>query len=328
GMARLAALERTRESGQWVFLDAFPLDAEVIERARASTRSEVISAMLRDARAELEVARVRLASRLRGDGAFGEGEFADLEDAGNRFAAIRRALDEGRDLRMPRHLRLPARRGLHPAVLAPSSAALTAGLATALEREEAYGRALKGLYRYHLVTRNCVSEIFRELDVALLGDRVGTAGSRSFIPALAALTVNERYGVSEVSRILSYRRAGLARLYGADTPLRVFLREPNTLTSTPYQRNSRGSAFLFFTDDLVLTRPVFGAVNLITGMAASVVGLVTAPFAGGKILSAGVRGAVFSLPEVLFQNIRKGSFEYVAPPALADRGRRRARRSC
>src|SRR5207244_5765137 len=41
GMARLAALERTRESGQWVFLDAFPPDAEVIERARVSTRSEV-----------------------------------------------------------------------------------------------------------------------------------------------------------------------------------------------------------------------------------------------------------------------------------------------
>ncbi len=318
GMARLAALERTRESGQWVFLDAFPPDAEVIERARVSPRSEVISAMLRDARTELEVARVRLASRLRG--AFGEGEFADLEDAGNRVAEIQRALDEGRDLRMPRHLRLPARRGLRPAVLAPSSAALTAGLATALEREEAYGRALKGLYRYHLVTRNCVSEIFRELDVALLGDRVGTDGSRSFIPALAALTVNERYGVSEVSRILSYRRAGLARLYGAENPLRVFLRESNTITSTLYQRNSRDSAFLFFTDDLVLTRPVFGAVNLITGMAASVVGLVTAPFDGGKILSAGVRGAVFSLPEVLFQNIRKGSFDYVDPTALASSG--------
>ena len=82
--------------------------------------------------------------------------------------------------------------------------------------------------------------------------------------------MNERYGVSEVSRILSYRRAGLARLYGAENPLRVFLRESNTITSTLYQRNSRDSAFLFFTDDLVLTRPVFGAVNLITGMAASV----------------------------------------------------------
>jgi len=327
GMARLAALERTRESGQWVFLDAFPLDAEVIERARVSTRSEVISAMLRDARAELDVARGRLASRLRGDGAFGEGEFADLEDAGNRVAEIQRALDEGRDLRLPRHLRLPARRGLRPAVLAPSSAALAAGLATALEREEAYGRALKGLYRYHLVTRNCVSEIFRELDVALLGERVGTDGSRSFIPALAALTVNERYGVSEVVRILSYRRAGLARLYGAENPLRVFLRESNTITSTLYQRNSRDSAFLFFTDDLVLTRPVFGAVNLITGMAASVVGLVTAPFDGGKILSAGVRGAVFSLPEVFFQNIRKGSFEYVDPRALASSGAPRDARS-
>src|SRR5207245_9130861 len=90
GMARLAALERTRESGQWVCRDAFPPDAEVIERARVSTRSEVISAMLRDARTELEVARVRLVSRLRGDGAFGAGEFADLGDAGKRVAGIQR----------------------------------------------------------------------------------------------------------------------------------------------------------------------------------------------------------------------------------------------
>src|SRR2546425_10937402 len=92
--------------------------------------------MLRDARAELDVARVRLASRLRGDGIFGEGEFVDLEDAGNRVAEIRRALDEGRDLRVPRHLLLPARRGLRSAVLAPSSAALAASLAAVRRSEE------------------------------------------------------------------------------------------------------------------------------------------------------------------------------------------------
>ena len=311
GMARLAALERTRESGHWVFLDAFPLDAEVIERARVAGNPEVVTAMLRDARAELDVVRVRLASRLRGDGIFGEREFVDLEDAGNRVAEIRRALDEGRDLRVPRHLLLPARRGLRPAVLAPSSAALAASLAAVREREEAYGRVLERLYQYHLVTRNCVSEIFRELDFALIGDHVEVDGSLSFIPAFSAHTVNERYGVSEVFRILSHRRAGLARLYGAGNPLRAYLRESNTITSTLYRRNSRDSTFLFFTDDLVVARPVFGAMNLITGVVTSVVGLVTAPFDRGRILRAGARGVVFSLPELFFQNIRKGSFEYV-----------------
>lgn len=314
GMARLAALERTRESQQWVFLDVFPRNAEVIERGRVARRPELIGALLGDAHSALEVARVRLASRLRVDDTFGEGEFADLEAAGNRLAEIRRALDEGRDLRVPHHLLLPARRGVRPAVLAPSSTALAAALVAAREREEAYSHALERLYSYHIVTRNCVSEILGELDVALLGDRVAVDGSLSIVPALSTFVVNERYGVSEVFRIPSHRRAGLARLYQEQNPFRVFLRESNTITSTLYWRNSRDSTFVFFTDDVVVTRPVFGAANLVAGVAASAVGLATAPFDRGKLLRAGLRGAFFSLPELFFQNIRKGSFEYVERP--------------
>ena len=311
GMARLAALERTRESQQWVFLDVFPRNADVIERARVARRPELIGAVLGDAHSALELARVRLASRLRGDDSFGESEFGDLEAAGNRLAEIRRALDEGRDLRVPHLLLVPARPGVRQAVLAPSSMALAAGLVAARAREEAYARALERRYGYHIVTRNCVSEILGELDVALPGGRGAADGSLSFIPALSTLVVNERYGVSEVFRIPSHRRAGLARLYQDKNPLRVFLRESNTITSTLYWRNARDSIFIFFTDDVVVTRPVFGAANLVTGVAASVVGLATTPFDRGKLLRAGLRGALFSLPELFFQNIRKGSFEYV-----------------
>lgn len=111
-------------------------------------------------------------------------------------------------------------------------------------------------------------------------------------------------------RILSRRRAGLAKLYEEEHPVRVFLRESNTLTSTLYPRNPRDSAFLFFTDDVVVTRPLFGAVNLLVGVATSAAGLARLPFDGGEMLWAGVRGTVFSLPELFFQNIRKGSFAY------------------
>ena len=311
GMARLAALERTRESQQWVFLDVFPRAAEVIERARVARRPELIGAVLGDAQFALEAARGRLAARLRGDETFGEGEFGDLEAAGNLVAEIRRAVDEGRDLRVPHHLLWPARPGVRQTVLAPSSTALAAGLVAAREREEAYAHALERLYPYHIVTRNCVSEILGELDVALLGGRVAVDGSLSFVPALSTRVVNERYGVSAVFRIPSHRRAGLARLYEDQNPVQVFLRESNTITSTLYWRNSRDSVFVFFTDDVLVMRPVFGAANLVAGVAASAVGLATAPFDRGKLLRAGLRGAVFSLPELFFQNIRKGSFEYV-----------------
>jgi hypothetical protein len=36
------------------------------------------------------------------------------------------------------------------------------------------------------------------------------------------------------------------------------------------------------------------------------------PADGGETLWAGLRGVVFSLPELVFQNIRKGSFELPA----------------
>src|SRR5207249_6408928 len=120
-----------------------------------------------------------------------------------------------------------------------------------------------------IVTRNCVSEILVELDVALLGSRVAADASLTFVPALSTLVVNERYGVSAVFRIPSHRRARLARLYQDQNPVQVFLRESNTITSTLYWRNSRDSVFVFFTDDVVVMRPVFGAANLVAGVARS-----------------------------------------------------------
>ena len=318
GMARLATLARTHESGQWVFLDAFSRNADVIERARVPGRPELIAAMLTDAQSALDIARGRLSSAVRSDGTFDERGFADFEEAGNRIAEIRRALDDGRDVRLPYFLILPAGSGRRPAVLAPSPATLVERIVAAREREEAYSRVLERLYGYQLITRNCVSELLAELDAALLGARVDVDASPNFVPALSALVVKERYGVSEIVRIPSHRRARLARLYERENALRVFVRESNTITSTLYWRNSRDSTFLFFTDDVVVTRPVFGAVNLVTGVAASAVGLVTAPFDRGKRLRAGLRGAFFSLPELVFQNIRKGSFQYVGQAAATD----------
>jgi len=100
-------------------------------------------------------------------------------------------------------------------------------------------------------------------------------------------------------------------MYEHENPVAVFLRESNTLTSAVYRHNPDDSIFVFFTDDAVLARPLLGAVNLAVGLAASAVGLVTLPADGGKTLWAGLKGAVFSLPELFFQNIRKGSFGHV-----------------
>jgi hypothetical protein len=97
-------------------------------------------------------------------------------------------------------------------------------------------------------------------------------------------------------------------MYERQGPLQVFLRESNTLTSTLYRKGNGDSAFLFFTDDVVATRPVFGALNLLTGLGMAAAGLVMLPVDHGATLRSGLAGALWSLPELAFFNIRKGSF--------------------
>jgi hypothetical protein len=300
GMARLVALERTRVSGHWVLVDSSPLVHQEIESTRTALKPEVIARIRGTARSDLDAARGKLIARLHADGVFAEREFADLEDAGGRVIAGRH--------RPPHDQAGQVRPAPHAALLAPSPPILAESLVAAVEREDAFARDVAELYRYHLITSNCVTELLREMDAVLLGDRGESVAPRDFIPAASAIAVGERYPVSETFMILSRRREGLARLYEEDNPLKVFFRESNALTSTLYHRNPRDSAFLFFTDDVVVTRPLFGAVNLIAGFVTSAAGVATLPFDGGERLRAGVRGAIFSLPELFFQNIRKGSF--------------------
>ncbi len=55
--------------------------------------------------------------------------------------------------------------------------------------------------------------------------------------------------------------------------------------------------------------PLYGAVNLVWAIGEAAAGAVTAPFDGGRRLVRGSSGALFSLPELAFFNVRKGSFE-------------------
>lgn len=341
GMARLAALEATRAAGRWVVLDAFPPGATVVPQARLASHRDAVAALAAEARDQFEAARRRLPAP---DTAFPEARFAALESAANRLAELRDALDRGADLRVHAGPLLPSRAALvRPA---PAGTDLRDALRAAAAREEAHADAVRRLHGYDLVSRNCVSEIFRTIDaslarevraesaasvsggslrrlvraesVARLGGHVTTDGSLAFIPFLSARAVNATYAVTERARVLSRRRWQVARMRERENAVRVALRESNTLTSTVYRRNPDDSLFLFFTDDAALPRPALGALNLLAGLAGSALGLVTLPRDGGATLGAGLRGAFFSLPELAFFNVRKGSFPYVAP---ADRRR-------
>lgn len=318
GMARLAALGASEREGRWLVLDAFPAQGPAPSRGRPAS-PERAAAFLADARAELVRARTRLVTRAE-DGTFPEADFAAFETAVNRSGETRLALAEGRERRrLPTPL-VPSR----PARLSPGELdgqALLQGLQAVRERADAYAAGFKRRWGYHLVTRNCVSEIFHEIDAAFeggaqeserrLGGRLPMDGSLNFIPAVSAAAVDSSYPVRERLELPSYRRARVEQMYQHENPLTVFLRESNTMTSAIYRRSPDDSIFVFFTDNVVAARPLLGAVNLVVGIAASAVGLVALPVDGGATLRAGLKGAIFSLPELFFLNIRKGSFEHV-----------------
>jgi hypothetical protein len=313
GMARLAALDRSRRDGRWVFLDGFPPDAPVVEPRRLARSPELLTALAGDAYDEFASARSRLraAAESARETAFPEADYARFEEAGQRFIEARRALVDGKRMRVPVGRLVPARPGAHSAAPLGESAwnALARSAAAAEAREQAILSELRRLYPYHLITRNCVSELFQEMETAHAGDGVKPSGALDFIPFVSAISVEQASPDSDTVRIPSTRRAGLAKLYETGNPIWLFFRESNTITSTLYHRNPHDSFFLFFTDDFVVTRPIFGTFNVLAGLGATAVGLALLPFDGGATALSGLRGIVFSLPELLFQNIRKGSFE-------------------
>jgi hypothetical protein len=334
GMARLIALDEARRAGTWRFLDAFPADAPVIPAGRIRERPGLTEALLAEAREDFAAAHARLVARAESH-AVPEADFVALETAGNRLIETSRTVDGRRPMRLAPGLRVPSRPAVLAEPIAPSvtDEALARHAATAREHEAAYESELRRLYGYNVVTRNCVTEIFRTIDAALaatlaepdpdgirrestrrLGGYVDPQGPLTFIPAAAALAVRDAYAGVETVEIPSYRLAALARMYRQDNVARVYLRESNTLTSTLYRRHPADSAFLFFTDDMIAIRPLLGVLNLVAGVGVSAAGLFALPIDGGDLLGEGLRGMLFSLPELAFFNIRKGSLLWAPRP--------------
>jgi hypothetical protein len=146
---------------------------------------------------------------------------------------------------------------------------------------------------------------------------VRTRGTLNFIPFLSADAVRREYRVVASERWPSFRERRVAAQEAREPRWRVRLRESNTLTATAYRPPSSDSAFLFFTDAAWPARPLFGAANLLYATGAGVLGLATWPTDGGRRLSSGAWGIVFSLPELAFINMRKGGTAYVELDELA-----------
>ncbi len=173
------------------------------------------------------------------------------------------------------------------------------------------------LYGYNLFLRNCATELIRSLNSAFpdpetgrtaLGGWLEPDSTLLFIPflfyeqSLAAFPVQEK-------QILSARRLhNLEYLYQQENDLLVWFRESNTFTSTLYEPRSTDTPFLFFTDDTLFLRPIQGFFNLAYAILYGAAGMVTFPLDDGERFRQAGRGIFYSLPELGFGNIRKGSY--------------------
>lgn len=337
-LARRAAVARSLDAGRLVVLDAYPPDATRLTAGEVAAHAAHLPDLLAESHAELVAARRALAAAAGAP----EQAFTALEAALNRYLELRGAIVAGSDLRLARGALLPSGSATVPAPLPPGAptGALHAAAADAAARAAAYRGELRSHNGYDLLARNCVSEIFHAIAIALadqdqdddaaddalscaaatreLGGCIDPAARLRIIPFVAAAAVAAEYRVETAYDIPSYRTARLAEMYAHENDLLVFLREANVLTSSVYRGRDEDSAFLFFTDDAPLARPLLGAANLAVGVGASAAGLLAWPADGGDLLVRGLRGTMFSLPELAFVAIRKGSFAYAPRAPLAD----------
>jgi hypothetical protein len=315
GMARLEAIAASLEEGRWIVLDGYPADSRDLARVSPLSRAFALE-LLESAESDFAHARAHLASANQP----AEPEYARLEEAANRVIETREGLSSGRPIRIRGAHRLPAAAAVGVALPLPAiePTHLERAARAAAERESAEREALRSSLGYHLVERNCITEIFATLEAELgregvveaLGGYVEPGEGLAFIPALSYRSVIDAYHVSEIGEIPSLRRTRMAEQYETESDFWVYLRESNTLSSTIYRRNDLDPFFLFFTDDAVAPRPLFGALNVVAGVGQTTVGLLRAPFDRGATLWSGIRGVAFSLPELFFVNLRKGVLEY------------------
>jgi len=304
GLARLEALEASLGTGRLVLLDAFPPDSEVVPRSYVRRHRDAV----RDLRGEADGDLARARARMRAAEALDEAAFADLEAAGNRRLELDAALAEDRDLRVASRALVPSRDAPWADLPVPDVGA--DDLAAARAAEAHFAEWLERRYGYDLVTRNCVSEIFRTVEASGAVREPSTDPLR-FIPFESARAVNATWNVVERTTLPSYRHARVDEMYEHEPGLLVRLREANVFTSRVYRWTGDDSVFVFFTDDALALRPAFGAVNLAAGLGAVAAGIPLLPFDRGHVLWAGARGAIFSIPELAFVSLRKGSFDHV-----------------
>ncbi|MGZ5000324.1 MAG: hypothetical protein ACXV7F_08485 [Methylomonas sp.] len=332
GMARLHALNESIVSGKLVVLDRFKPDGD--DNKSISVDADNLPAVLKYA----ENIEGRTAGRLSRSEALDERGYDEIEVNASVLSFIHNAVQSRQDFMLPAVNSTPsmsARVELVPLLIVSSDLDAFERLLTL--RREAYSEKLQSLYRYQLMNRNCVTEIFRVINASLgqkyasrpdgaepLASDIRHASEQllggyiddkalNIIPFVAFEQVGSRYRLHSGYRLASYREQQIERQYQSDADNLVDLAESNILTSNIYRWHGEDAAFLFFTQDAVWPRPLLGSANLAVALGQAIYGVFALPWDSGQNLQKSLKGIGVSLPELFFFNIRKGSFPQLIP---------------
>lgn len=313
-LARYTAVSESLATGRLLLLDALPSGRRAERFTQTDGQRGAVALLLARASASLPGVRRAVFALTEPD----EAAYAQLEARASEIRELRHGLETQRPIRYSRQHPPPEGWGtaLLPVTAHPPAAREQAKL-TAEKRAENFRSRIEALYRYDLIFRNCVTELVGAVDssfpsepaiTSALGGHLEPGERQSFIPFRFFELAPRTYRIESITHLPSYRNRMLRRLetHGGWT---VDAAEASTLTSSVYDPQPGDSLFLLFTENVSWPRPLFGAINLAYGLGGSAVGVFTAPYDGGRRLAEGLRGAVFSLPELAFGNIRKGSFD-------------------
>lgn len=317
-MSRLVALQQTLQSGQWVFVDDFSADSTVIAAEDMMRFADELSVQRKKAETDWQQQWQSL-----GNTELDEQHYSQLEVTSNRYHEWL-ASNNRQTLRYHGEQALPVKAINLPTIALPefSSQQLQQALHQQGLDTQQLTQQLQQDFAYHLLTRNCVTEIFHTINQALGAETLQRLGAvidehLNIVPFTAFAMVKASYPVKHITVLPSHRQQQLAKQYEQEFPPLVYARESNIATASLYDYNPDDAWFVFFTDDALLLRPVFGAINSVAGVGQSLLGLVKSPFDEGQLLATGMRGLLMSLPELAFINMRKGSYKFLSPDSAS-----------
>ena len=313
-IARWLTVRRSLAGGRILTLDPFSDNARrqtVTDSAAAnSILASLHDQLLRDA----AIQRVNFCHET----AHPEITYSFIESARGRLSALNKVIQGADSIRVEATFRPPslsAELSLEKLVFIPSH--LEVAAADLKNRISLQQQEVKKGYHYNLFASNCATELVRALNSAFenpaaeqqaLGGRLEPNASFNFTPFMFYRNVRTTFNCSAEECLPARRLRQLQALYVREKHLPVWLRESNTVTSTIYEPRSEDTPFLFFTDDGWLMRPLEGTVNLGYAALHSLAGIMTLPFDGGGRVYQGLRGMFYSMPEIFFGNIRKGTY--------------------